>query len=382
MTPRERVKKALSHSQPDRVPADVGGGASTSIVLGGYIALCDYLNIQYETPIRFQSFVYQIVELDEKVMEALGSDCRPLLARPAKYRRAQMLPGNKFMDEWGVIYWKPEGILYYEVNESPLKEADISALGSYPWPDPYDPGRTEGLEEEAKWRYENTPFAIVGNAGAIDIWQRAVALRGFEQMLMDLVINKEFAHALFSIIVEFNKAIFEQYLKKVGKYIDVIRLADDLASQNSLLMSPETYREMLKPYHQDLINFIKSRTDAKVFFHSCGNIYPLIPDLIEIGVDILNPVQVAARDMSDTARLKEEFGDKICFWGAIDTQHVLPFGSEEEVVAEVKRRLKDLAPGGGYVLAAVHNIQPEVPPENVLAMCQTAKRYGIYPINL
>jgi uroporphyrinogen decarboxylase len=140
------------------------------------------------------------------------------------------------------------------------------------------------------------------------------------------------------------------------------------------------YRRIIKPFHSKFWRFIKQKTQAYLFFHSCGSVYPLIPDFIEMGLDILNPIQVSARDMN-SARLKEEFGDQISFWGAIDTQHVLPYGSPEEVEAEVKQRIKDLAPGGGYVLCAVHDIQPDVKPENIVSMYESARKYGTYPIN-
>jgi uroporphyrinogen decarboxylase len=171
-----------------------------------------------------------------------------------------------------------------------------------------------------------------------------------------------------------------RYLEEVGPYIDVLVAGDDLGTDSSLMMSPQVYREMIKPYHGELLAAIKQKTKAKIFFHSDGNVYPLIGDLIEVGVDILNPVQVSAGDMGDTARLKREFGKNISFCGAIDTQTVLPYGTPEEVRAEVRGRIKDLAPGGGYIVATVHCIQPDVPPENVLAMCDEVLVSGKYPL--
>ena len=158
-------------------------------------------------------------------------------------------------------------------------------------------------------------------------------------------------------------------------------VSDDLGGENAPLISPDLYREMVKPAQKKLWQFIKDNTEAQLFQHTCGNVYSLIPDLIEIGVDILNPVQVAAKDM-DSKRLKEEFGDRLTFWGAIDTQRVLPYGSPEDVETEVKKRIADMAPGGGYVLTAVHNIQAGVSPENICMMYDAAKKYGKYPIDL
>jgi uroporphyrinogen decarboxylase len=163
----------------------------------------------------------------------------------------------------------------------------------------------------------------------------------------------------------------------VGNNIDVIMWGDDLAMQQATFMSPEMYRELIKPRHKRMVAALKSRSSAKVHYHCCGSVYPLIEDLIDIGIDALNPIQVAARNM-DPARLKDEFGERLAFWGAIDTQGVLPHGSPEEVRAEVRRIIDILGKGGGYILASVHNIQAEVKPENIAAMFEEGKSYGVY----
>ena len=165
----------------------------------------------------------------------------------------------------------------------------------------------------------------------------------------------------------------EQLLKDVGPYVDVIVTGDDLGMTAGPMMSPASYRRFIKPYHAELFSAIKQRISGKIFFHSCGNVYRLLGDFADVGVDLLNPVQVSAGEMGDTARLKREFGDRLSFCGAIDTQRVLPHGTPEDVRAEVRRRIRDLAPGGGYVVAAVHCIQPDVPPENIVAMCDEVR---------
>jgi len=197
---------------------------------------------------------------------------------------------------------------------------------------------------------------------------------------MDLRRNPEFVSRLMSRILEINMAVTGRFLDAVGQHIDVIRTSDDLATQEGLVLSPAMYRTFLKPVHKRFFDSIKSKTNAKIFYHSCGNIAELIDDLAEIGVDIINPVQVAA--LGDTARLKARFGGKVAFWGGIDTQEVLPRGSPEDVKAEVRRRIHDLAPRGGYVLAAVHNIQPDVPPQNIVAMAEAARELGTYPLRV
>jgi uroporphyrinogen decarboxylase len=160
----------------------------------------------------------------------------------------------------------------------------------------------------------------------------------------------------------------------------MIKIGDDLGTQNSLVISPKMYREILKPVHADFISFIKSRTKAKIFFHSCGDVAPLIEDFIEIGVDILNPVQASAGKMSDFPSLKKQFGKNIVFCGGIDTHRILPFGTVDEVRSEVRRVIQTLGPGGGYMVGAVHTVMDDVPPENVLAMVDAVEEFGRYPI--
>ena len=172
-----------------------------------------------------------------------------------------------------------------------------------------------------------------------------------------------------------------RYLDLVGPYIQMIKMGDDLGAQNGPLMSPKTYRAVIKPYHKELFDCIRQRTKARIFLHTCGSVYRLLPDLIDAGVEVLNPVQVSAADM-DTRRLKAEFGDRLSFMGAIDTQHVLPFGTSDDVKREVERRIVDLAPGGGFILAPVHNVQADVPPENLVTMYRHALQVGMYPIRV
>jgi uroporphyrinogen decarboxylase len=158
------------------------------------------------------------------------------------------------------------------------------------------------------------------------------------------------------------------FLDEAGDYLDIIKIGDDLGTQSSLMISPRMYRSMLKPVHARMIQTIRERTQAKIFFHTDGDVFNLIPDFIEIGVDILNPIQTSAGKMSDLPELKKRFGSHLIFCGAVDTQHILPDGTPAEVSAEVKRVSEILGPGGGYMLAPVHTIMDEVPPENILAM--------------
>jgi uroporphyrinogen decarboxylase len=203
-------------------------------------------------------------------------------------------------------------------------------------------------------------------------------LCGFEDWLVDLIAHPGFAGALLDRVVEIQAQMIQHILQAVGANVDVVLCPDDLGMQNAPLISPKLYRQMIKPRQKTLFAVIKRYTDAKLLLHSDGAIAPLIGDFIDIGVDVLNPIQVSAAGMGDTRWLKRTFGKDLSFWGAIDTQHILPFGTPQAVKEEVEKRIQDLAPGGGYVLASVHNIQSEVPPENICAMFEAGLRYGSY----
>lgn len=380
MTSRERVQTALNHQEPDRVPLDIGGGASTTIVIEGYEQLKDSLGISGKT--RIMNKVFRLARLDESVLKRLGSDCVPLGIKPPLNWTMPAPPSKDcFVDIWGITWHRAfygNGCYYWELYRTPLAEASVADIERYPWPDPLDPGYTAGLADEAKELFESTDYAIMADSGFKSLWELGFMLRGLEQLLIDLIANPGFVEALMEKLLEINIAATGKFLDAVGPYIQIFRTADDIASQQTLLMSPETYRSLIKPFYKRYFDLVKSKTDAKIFYHSCGNVTKLIDELVDMGVDILNPVQVSA--MVDTSELKARFGDKITFWGGIDSQKILPFGSVKEVENEVKQRIRDLAPGGGFVLAAVHNIQPDVSPENILAMADSTRKFGIYPI--
>jgi uroporphyrinogen decarboxylase len=379
LTPRERVRLALDHREPDRVPIDIGGHAATSMAPKTYGNLCRYLGLPVPTQVRLMSKSLQIVYMEEPMLQALGSDCRPLIAPRLLTSGPVEWEGGEFTDEWGITWQRPESSLYYDVLRPPLAGMEPDDLAKYPWPDPYDPIRTAGLEEEAK-RLAATDYAVVGIPSSLQILEQAMLMRGYEDLLLDLASNKPFVHALFQKLMEFNIVVYGEFLRLVGPYLDAIRTADDLGGTNAPLMSPQVYREMLQPYHKEWFAFIKKHTTVKIVFHSDGALYPLLPDLIDAGIDVLNPVQVFAKGMK-IARLKHEFGDQLSFWGSVDTVNVLPRGSRAEVEAEVRQRVQDLAPGGGLILAGVHNIQPDVPPENIVAMSEAAREFGRYPVS-
>jgi uroporphyrinogen decarboxylase len=284
---------------------------------------------------------------------------------------------------WGITWRKVsygDDCYFWEHTRPPLAEASIEDLESYPWPDLSDPGYTAGLAEEVKALYEDTDYAIMADGGFKSFWELGYLLAGYERLLMDLALNPDFVSALMAKLLEINLTMTGRFLDIVGPYIQVIRSGDDLATQKGLLMSPQSFRSLIKPYYKKYFDFVKSKTEAKIFFHSCGNVAGFIDDLAEVGVEIMNPVQVSA--LGDTAALKARFGDKVTFWGGIDTQQVLPHGTVEEVEAEVRQRIRDLGPGGGFVSAAVHNMQPDIPPENIIALAEATRKYGTYPLTI
>ena len=374
---RERVIKALSHQEPDRVPFDLGSTPNSSIHVLGYQKLKAYFGIEAEDTIIHR--MMQTVAVHEPVLQALDIDLR--YAGPGAPDSKPDIPVGEdgYQDEWGVIRRKPPSSLYYDLAKSPLAgPITVQDIVNFPVPDPTDPGYTRGLRERLLYYRENTDYAIALRLPSAFV-HTTQYLRGFEDWFMDLAADKKLAGALFDAVTEQSSALAEEILKVGGDLVDVVAFSDDMGFQNGPMVSPELYRQLFKPRHQKFFDTVKKYTSAFVHFHCCGSIYKLLPDLIELGVDVIHPVQVAAKDM-DSSILAPEFGDRLSFWGGIDTQKVLPTGTTEEVKAEVRQRIRDFAPGGGYILGAVHDIQPDVPVENIIAMYEAGKEYGRYPI--
>jgi uroporphyrinogen decarboxylase len=277
----------------------------------------------------------------------------------------------EYTDEWNITHRrpKPDG-LYYSMVHSPLASATLAPaeIKSFKWPDTGDPRRIAGLRELAL-AYRAKGKAVVIKGVLAGVFEMAQRVRGMENLMMDMASNEPLAGALFDRMVELKLGFWEMALPQIGDLIDVVSEADDYGTQVSQLISPRMFRKQIKPRLQTLFARIKQLAPhAKLFFHSCGNVRPLIPDFIELGVDILNPIHVAAAGMEPTA-LKRDFGREIVFWGGgVDTQGILPTGSVQQVRDDVRRNLDALAPGGGYVFNTVHNIQADVPPENIMAM--------------
>jgi len=382
MNPRERVMLALNHKEPDRIPIDLGATIVSSITKSSYISLKNHLGFSLEE-INILDYVQQLPYLDEALLQRFGVDFR-MLQLPAAVATAPEFfeEGDyyAFIDRWGSkLHMPKEGGYYFDWVDFPIKEFTLQALDQYAWPAPQPKEYFRQLGEQAKFLYENSDYALVGSAlfGG-GIFEQPARTIGLENFLMAIVAEQQFADRLMEQITDLYIEACNHYLDEVGGYIQVFAYWDDLNTQNGWMINPDTYRKMIKPKQRRLVEAIKKKTDAKLFFHGCGATFDLIPDLIDLGFDILNPVQVSARGM-DSKRLKQTYGNDITFWGGgVDTQRVLPFGTPAEVIEEVKRRIDDLAPGGGFIFAAVHNIQAQVPPENITALFDTASEYGKY----
>jgi uroporphyrinogen decarboxylase len=384
MQSRERLLTALNHQQPDRIPIDLGATPVTSIAIPTYAALRERLGLP-QTQVRTLEVVQQIAEVDDDVLDILGVDVLPVSANPpAGYVPNFVNEPNgacAFKDEFGATLRRPAGCLYYEWQEFPLAEPSLEGLAKMSWPDPADPSRYRNLRQRVKALRARTDRALFSIApGGHDLLNQLFRVRGMEAGMMDLLLNVDFVEAFLDRLTETIITAQQLFLSEVGDLVDVHFTADDLSGQFGPLISPALYRKLIKPRWAKIIDAIKRKTKAKIFYHSCGAIVEFIPDLIDIGVEIINPVQVTAAEM-DSATLKKRFGKRLSFWGGgCDTQHILPTGTPEAVRREVRRRIADLGPGGGFVFNPVHNIQPLVPIENVMAMFETARKEGRYPL--
>lgn len=400
MNHRERVLTSLRHQEPDRVPIDFGATTASSILGVPYRHLREHVQLP-DLPISLRHVGAELAIVDADVLRMFDVDVRSVADQPKEWRSGTLKDGSPaqvpatflplkredgsevIVDSFGKVeHVRPSSAYTFSRVHSPLAEAEtvtdidkqmryIESIDSSSYMDK----TYEQLADEAKRIRCDCDCALVGDYSG-HIFGAAESLRGFDTFLMDLLVNQAFAAALMDRITEVHMERFARYARTVGRHVDVVVFADDLGMQDRPLLRPELYRKMVKPFHQKLFSFVKSVCDAQILLHTDGAIAPFIPDFIEIGVDILNPVQVSADGM-DTRELKSQFGREISFWGAgCDSQKTLPFGTPQQVADEVKRRIDDLAPGGGFVFAPVHNIQPGVPPENIVSMFETALAYG------
>ena len=369
-THRERILAALNHEEPDRAPIDFGGAEFTSITLGAYEKLKQHLGVTSETEVM--SIIHSVAHPAEEILQRFGVDTRNV--QPGRYagERDRWVDENCYIDIFDVVWKRTKKQIdqHFLHQDGPFHggKLTVEAVEAFDWPDPKNPGLASGVREriEEIQRLGDYAVCLYLPGGVI---HRGYAMRGFEAYLKDIYRSPEALCRLMDKLCDFWVGTAETVIEAAGpENVDIVYFGEDLGTQEGCMFDPDsTYADLMKPRHRRMVETVKSLTGAKVCFHCCGSVYQFIDHLIDIGVDALNPVQVTAKNM-EPERLKADFGDRISFWGGINTQRILPFGTPEEVAAETRRIIEILGRGGGYILNTVHNIQAEVPPENIVAM--------------
>ncbi|MFW9801558.1 MAG: uroporphyrinogen decarboxylase family protein [Candidatus Thorarchaeota archaeon] len=375
MNSRERFHKAVNHEEPDRVPFDYW---TTS---AAYRNLRDHLGITAKEDQEWG--IMEEWKISEEMLRRLHVDFRRVYMNPSSSFKMRTYPDGSTDTEYG-FRGKYIG-LYWEVTYFPWAEfTEVEQIEEYPWPDADDPSRMEGVVEWAKYLHDNTDYAVVGMVGGpwgvFEICEHY--MRGFDKFLIDLGQRTKLAEAMMDKAMELALDMNRVLLDEAGEYLDIVQVGDDLGHQDGLIMSPRMYKKLVKPRHKKIYGDIHKRAPhVKILYHSCGAVEPMINDLLEVDVDILNPIQPLAKGM-DSAILKEKYGDRLTFHGGVDLQRAMSErGTSDDLRSEIDTRLKALAPGGGYILAPAHNIQPDSTPEKILEMYDYAEKRGRYPLN-
>jgi uroporphyrinogen decarboxylase len=413
MTKRERVLRAIQHKEPDKVPVDLGAMRSTGITAVAYSRLKKYLGIR-EGHTYVYDVVQQLAQPEQAILDYVESDVvdlgRAFLMEADDWKEFTLPDGSpakipayaNFVpheggwlaknEEGDIIGAMPRDAYYLSQTQFPLKDWDgldlsvldrlpefmgkvtWSALPTAPYHRPLTAEHLADIRGRAERLYETTDYAIMVAFGG-NLLEWGQYLCRFDQFLMDIIDNPKKVSALLDKLLEMHLEKLAKLLPAVDGYAQIIQMGDDLGTQLALEISPKIYREIFKPRQRLIFEAVKKHSSLHLFLHSCGSIVEILPDLIEIGVEIINPVQTSARGM-DPQRLKREFGKDLTFWGGgCDTQRVLPLASPKEIAAHVKERIDIFAPGGGFVFTQVHNIMPHVPPQNIAAMVDAVKKY-------
>lgn len=383
MNGRDRALIALDHREPDRIPFDLGSVQVTGIHVTAYRNLRQALGLP-ETDTELCDTIQQLAMAEDDFVQRLGIDFRGLYPLNSHNWGIEEVDEGEYWsyrDEWGITHqlFKEHGF-YYSIMNVPLPKSYPSRedIENFPWPDMGASWRINGLRELAQ-RYREQGYAVVlkdAFAGIFEFGQRIV---GMANLLMMMSLEEEHAGYLFDKLLQLKLDYWQTTLMELGDLVDVVTYADDYGTQKSQLISPAMFRKQLKPRVRQVFEIqTKLAPHAKRFFHSDGNVRPLIPDFIEMGVQILNPIQTTAANM-DPVAIKREYGQDLAFWGGgVDTQGTLPLGTPQDVKDDVRRSIEALAPGGGYVFNTVHNIQADVPPQNIIAMWEALQEFGVY----
>lgn len=418
MTSRERVMRSLNHKELDRVPVDLGGNRSTGIMASAYSRLKRHLGITTGVN-RVYDMKQMLAIVEEPLLKRLGIDVIPLFRErylpypinpySENWKRWKLFDGTNveipscyipkedekgnlvLLDEDGdVVGHMPKGGYYFDYPRSGTNPLEKSIQKKVPI-ERYTPSRgfcgeeLKCLQGKIDYLFNNTDYAILGDSGFLGLCDGSFMAGtelydiGYTDWMIMLLTEKEYVKEIFDKTVNFRVENLKLYKEAIGDKICTIAFADDLGTQEGELIKPDLFKELIAPYYKKIWDWIHKNTKWRVFLHSCGSIYHLIPTLIDCGLDIFNPVQCSARNMNPEM-LKKEFGDKLVFWGGgCDTQKTLPFGKHSEIREEVKDRIKIFAPGGGFVFNQVHNIQQGTPPENIIAMFDAVLEFGEYP---
>lgn len=380
MTSRQRVLAALRFQEPDRVPIDLGGTWISTTTIPFYEKLKRHFGVDRPTELMERNM--QVCHIDEEILARLSVDTRFVCYNAPEHPSNQSveLGDCHYRDAWGIEWRKPPTSYYYDLHKPPLSgEITQHDVLNHPWPEPDDPGYTRGLRARVEAMRANTDCALVLN---LSLWvlQCSQNVRGYEDWYLDLATQPDLLECMADCLTESMLGPLVAVTAEIGDLVDVISVSDDIGHQDRLSMSPATYRRVFKPRHARMMEAITSRSKAPVMWHTCGSVVDVIDDLHEIGVTCLNPVQTTAARM-DPRTLKADFGDRMAFWGGIDTMTVLNHGSADDVRREVRDKIQALAPGGGYMLNPTHNVQPDVPVENLLTMVEAGLACGRYPLD-
>ena len=370
LTHRERVRAVLSGERPDRPVIDLGGFVN-SFTKESYLEFKAHLGYGTDLNEETVTMINTIGRMDNRVLQRFDIPFRRVFPSAASSFRFEYAEDGSFRDEWGITL-RPMGT-YYAREGSPLKDATIADLDDYPWPDPDAPSRYEGLADEARRLDKETAYSLVGASIWSGPFQQCWYLRGMQKFLEDMILNPEFATALLERVTAIYTRLYENFLNAVGEYLDVVETYDDLGGQTGPLISPRLYRRIVKPAHGRLFAAVHAKTKAKLFYHSCGAIKPLVDDLIEIGVDILNPIQPLP-ELMDPEELSARWGDRLIFHGGLDVQKLLYNGTPDQVRVSACRYLDTLGPER-YIMSPTCPILPGTPPENLVAAFGVAENY-------